>query len=330
MDADEGAGADGAPPPPAPPPPVQQQTSFAPEAPPSSDRNTAMTVGVWNMAYHLPPALQKVFRQSIDLYVAEPWTKATIDAEAEGRDAPAVEAVEAHAKAFFDDFLSMRLLEQVHHIRKTIPSTGDAERQAMRDGTASEEVLERSFPLLPGSHIELTDPALEFAKAVCHLASLEEAVAPQLLRLRRNMLRQLGVREFALEGVWHNPSLGFTLPEVVCDFCGHCRDLDVCREAEWSCTECGNHYDVDALEARLVTLLQRRALAFQLQDVQCDKCRSVKTKNLSPYCGKCAGPFALRISKTGVTEGLKTFANIAHYHEMPWLAETTAFYQSQQ
>lgn len=286
-----------------------------------------MTLCEWNLAHHLPPAIQSAFRKTIDLYVAEPWTRAAIEAEKDGRDAPALEEVEAHAKDFFDEFFSMRLLEQVHEIRKTIPSTGRAEREAVRDGSASADVVARSFPLLPGSHLQLADPALEFAKAVCHLASLERAVETNLLRLRRNVLRQLGVLEFATEGVWHNPSLSFTLPEVVCDFCGHCRDLDVCREAEWSCGECDNAYDYDALEARLVGLVRRRALAFQLQDVQCAKCRQVKVKNLAPYCGKCAGPFALRIGRESVDEALRTFANIAQYHSMDWLAETVAFMQ---
>ena len=143
----------------------------------------------------------------------------------------------------------------------------------------------------------------------------------------RGTLRQLGVREFALEGVWHNPSLSFTLPEVVCEFCGQCRDLDVCREAEWACGECSNNYSLDMLEQRLVTLVQRRAVAYQMQDVQCAKCQQVQTRSLAQHCAKCAGPFALRITEDTAAEGLKTFANIAHFHEMAWLAETTAFYK---
>ena len=78
---------------------------------------------------------------------------------------------------------------------------------------------------------------------------------------------------------------------------------------------------------RLLELLKRRSLAYQLQDVQCAKCRAVKVKNLAPYCHKCAGPFALRITQESAAEGLRVFGNIAHYHQMPWLAETTAFYQ---
>ena len=56
-----------------------------------------------------------------------------------------------------------------------------------------------------------------------------------MLRLRRNVLKMLGIREFAPEGVWANPSLTFTLPDVVCEFCGHCRDVDLCRDLSWAC-----------------------------------------------------------------------------------------------
>ena len=58
----------------------------------------------------------------------------------------------------------------------------------------------------------------------------------------------------------------------------------------------------------------------------CAKCRQVQDKNLAPFCGKCAGPFALRTSREGFRAGLKTFANIAQFHEMPLLAETVDFF----
>ena len=214
-------------------------------------------------------------------------------------------------EAFFDDFFNQRVFEAVEQIRRSVASTGDAERLAVREGTATEQVAADTFPLLPGSHLQLANPALEFAKTICHLASLEPAVESQLLRLRRNVLRQLGVKEFATEGVWQNPSLSFVLPEVVCEYCGHCRDLDVCRDGAWVCHECTNPYDHEAIEARLVALAKRRSLAFQLQDVQCAKCRQVQTKNLAPFCAKCAGPFALRVTQESFESGMRTFANIA-------------------
>jgi len=138
----------------------------------------------------------------------------------------------------------------------------------------------------------------------------------------------LKVDEFAHEGVWANPSISFVVPEVVCEFCGHCRDLDLCRDEHWACGECENPYEPEAIESDLVKLAQRRALAFQLQDVQCAKCKAVKRSNLSPFCQKCAGPFELRRSREGVERGLSTFARIASDHGMPWLAETVSCLQA--
>jgi len=122
-----------------------------------------------------------------------------------------------------------------------------------------------------------------------------------------------------------NPSLSFILVECVCGYCGHCRDLDLCRDPEWACGECGNPYEHEAIETRLITLVQRRSLAHQLQDVQCAKCKSVKRTNLASCCGKCAGPFELRLPQEKIDLGLQAFGNIAAYHDMPWLAETVAF-----
>lgn len=301
-----------------------EKTSAAGGEPPC-DRYTAATMGDWNIIFHLPPALQKRLRLMINIYIAEPWSKAAEKAEAEGRAAPTTTEVIDEAKRFFDDFFSMRVLEEIDEIRKTIGSTGDKERRAIREGTADEEVIERTFPLIPGSYLPLSDPALEFTKQICHLISFEPALEGPQLRLKRNALRLLGVREFATEGVWVNPSLSFVLVEVHCGYCGHCRDLDLCRDPDWNCGECGNQYEHEAIENRLITLVQRRSLAHQLQDVECSKCKSVKRTNLAPFCGKCAGPFELRLPQEKLSRGLQAFANIAAYHGMPWLAETVDF-----
>jgi DNA polymerase epsilon subunit 1 len=293
------------------------------------DARSVKSVSLWNIAFHLPPMVQERFLQLIKLYVAEPWMLAAMDAEAQGgRSAPTQEATERKAISFFNDFFSMKVLEEVDRIRRTLPSTGSAERRALLDGTASDEVIARSFPHIPGSFLNLSDPALEFVKQVCHLCSLEPCIEEQLHNTRKNALRMLKVDEFAHEGVWANPSISFVVPEVVCEFCGHCRDLDLCRDEHWACGECENPYEPEAIESDLVKLAQRRALAFQLQDVQCAKCKAVKRSNLSPFCQKCAGPFELRRSREGVERGLSTFARIASDHGMPWLAETVSCLQA--
>ncbi len=48
---------------------------------------------------------------------------------------------------------------------------------------------EAAFPVRPGSHLRLTNPALEFVKSVCHVLSLETSIAGEVQLLRQNLLR---------------------------------------------------------------------------------------------------------------------------------------------
>lgn len=43
------------------------------------------------------------------------------------------------------------------------------------------------------------------------------------------MLRLVHVGEFAPQAQFVNPCLSFTLPELICKNCNHCRDVDLCR-----------------------------------------------------------------------------------------------------
>ena len=88
-----------------------------------------------------------------------------------------------------------------------------------------------------------------------------------------------------------------------------------CRDGPW--------------QARLVQIAQRRSLAYQLQDLQCAKCRTVQRHHSSTRCEKCAAAFSLRIRVDAVETSLATFANIADHLDFPWLAETVAFLRGQ-
>ena len=126
-----------------------------------------------------------------------------------------------------------------------------------------------SFPLAPGAFLAMSSPALEFAKMLCHLLSLDPLLGEETLRLRRNLLKLLGTAEFSDEARFVNPCRTFVLPDAVCAYCHDCRDLDVCRAAsssrEWLCTMCHHPHDPEAVESRLVQVAQQRALEFLTQ-----------------------------------------------------------------
>ncbi len=93
---------------------------------------------------------------------------------------------------FADAFMTIRLLHQLGH------------------HNASESV----FPRLPGSHLRLTNPALEFVKSLHRVLSLDDAIAEEVNKLRRNLLRLIGVGEFSQQADWREPCISFVLPEV--------------------------------------------------------------------------------------------------------------------
>ncbi|XP_071842245.1 DNA polymerase epsilon catalytic subunit A-like isoform X3 [Apostichopus japonicus] len=110
------------------------------------------------------------------------------------------------------------------------------------------------FPQLPGSHLPLKNPSLEFVKAICKVLSLDPNVTIQVSKLKRNLLKLINVGEFADESDWTDPCLTYVLPEIICKVCNHCRDLDLCRDplldheggtvALWQCEQCNSKYDV--------------------------------------------------------------------------------------
>ena len=60
----------------------------------------------------------------------------------------------------------------------------------------------------------LTHPALEFVKALCRVLSLDTAIEAQVTKLRRNLLKLIGVGSFSSIAEWRDPCISFTLPEV--------------------------------------------------------------------------------------------------------------------
>jgi len=54
------------------------------------------------------------------------------------------------------------------------------------------------------------------------------------MKLRKNLLRLISVGNFSDEADWADPCLSWTLPEVICKSCNHCRDIDLCKDSHRS------------------------------------------------------------------------------------------------
>ena len=201
--------------------------------------------------------------------------------------------------------------------------------------TSLEEGETSVFPSLPGSHLKLTHPALEFVKALCKVLSLDEAITEQVTQLRRNLLKLISVGEFSDLADWHDPCVSFVLPEVICKQCNHCRDIDLCKDPHvptegppvWICasSDCQTPYDTSEIEQQLISAMQRKIMGYTLQDLQCLKCKQVKMMNLATHCS-CAGKFKTMTSADEISRLLHTFKSIAAHYGMPILTEMVEFY----
>lgn len=195
-----------------------------------------------------------------------------------------------------------------------------------------------SFPLLPGSHIQLENPALEFIKNVVKILQLDPDVEQEVHVLHKSLLAQIGIQEYSECAKWQNPCASFILPDVFCRQCYVCRDLDLCiidpRDASeyegveeikqqhhhWLCEECGAPHDLDEIEWRLVDIIQQKSIQYQLQDLRCSKTGAVQTRTLGRQ-SKCSAKLNLDLVKQDLISQFGILINIAEYHNMGYLIE---------
>ena len=59
---------------------------------------------------------------------------------------------------------------------------------------------------------------------------MDKAIEEEVLRLKCNLLRLIGIGQFSDEAEWKDPCMSFILPEVACLECNHIRDIDLCKD----------------------------------------------------------------------------------------------------
>ncbi|XP_041095859.1 DNA polymerase epsilon catalytic subunit A [Polyodon spathula] len=227
---------------------------------------------------------------------------------------------------FSQEYVSSELTQNFFTITQKIQKKVTGSRNA----TETSEM----FPVLPGSHLPLNNPALEFIKYVCKVLSLDSNITNQVNKLKRDLLRLVDVGEFSEHAQFKDPCQSYILPEVICRHCNFCRDLDLCKDPsvvqdgvvtpQWFCSNCQAQYETDGIETALVEALQKKLMTYTLQDLICTKCKGVKQANMPIYCS-CAGDFSLSLSTKGFSEQISVFRNIAAHYSMPFLQENISW-----
>ncbi|KAH9829905.1 uncharacterized protein C8Q71DRAFT_394203 [Rhodofomes roseus] len=285
---------------------------------------------LWNIETFLPPAIQRDFRNVVRFFLVELFrtcqkTRGTSRGplrilpngapDATQRDVVKTQEVEASR-----DFISRKLTRK---LLKAVGSIQDRYREAVMD---EEALAQWEFPVLPGSHLNLTNPILEFVKFTCAVFALAKENQIEIDLLKRNLLELVGVREFASEATFHNPCQPLILSNVPCRHCDALRDFDFCRDpallpnnlelkARWLCGNCGGEYDRTMVEFAMMDTIWDLERRFAQQDLRCTKCRRIRSDNLSRHC-PCSGSYQLTINKADVRQKLRTIVNVAIAHNL--------------
>ena len=93
-------------------------------------------------------------------------------------------------------------------------------------------------------------------------------------------------------------------------------------QKQWSCSGCGNPFNVDQMECNLVDIVQRKVIRYQLQDLRCTKTQQVAVTNMSSTSER-AEPFKLDIPRPEFLGQITILRNLANYYGLDWLLETT-------
>lgn len=301
------------------------------------DDETPEIVMNWNLMEYLPEdaACQDNFSAVIAGYIMKvylhlkenlvpeghtPARKKRVSSQSQTQSKPMGIGVHETTAEFAKDLITGEMAQKLFYITEKI-------HKKLPSQPCDENSL---FPQLPGAHLKLINPALEFIKAVCKVLSLDTSVSEEVGVLRRNLLRLIKVGNFSDLAEWKDPCISFVLPEVICKSCNHCRDIDLCKDnyksedegrPVWKCPMCNNSYDNVEIEHMLVDTINRKAMAAILQDLQCRKCLQIKMENMPEYCS-CAGEFNTLLSKPDLGIHLRTFRSIAEHFNMPLLLET--------
>ena len=315
----------------------EAQWAFDVEMPTEEGQAESITVvptaeSGWNIKHYLASEMaQEYFRAVISRFSKDVYRKQVrieqkaLELEA-NENAPQPDDEEGGEKE--DSRLPPR--EQLHLFKKKLISKHfaayltQAVGEIIKDGGGPE-----SFPTLPGSHLALSSPVLEFIKNVIVVLELDPDVDTEVQHLKKSLLAQIGVQEYSNQAKWQNPCARFVLPDVFCSDCQECRDVDLCilpppdqDQDSWTCDDCGTPYDAESIERRLIEVIQRKCVRYQLQDLRCTKTGRVSTRVLSRQ-SDTSQKLELDISREEVASQLQILNNLAQHYNLEWLLETT-------
>lgn len=184
-----------------------------------------------------------------------------------------------------------------------------------------------SFPLLPGSHLKLSNPVLQLVKSLMQVLSLDKNITLEARLLRKEILQLFEIREFSEEAKFNNPSAAMKLHQVICENCTMARDIDLCRDEDllptsdavtrpWNCTFCSAEMNRLELEERLIAEVESLVTEWSTMDVKCVRCKNIRVNDFMEHCG-CSGAWGVGRKEGGWDEvrgRLRVYERVAGGH----------------
>lgn len=255
---------------------------------------------------------------------------------------------------FFDD-LRRRILKYVEDLQlqqaRELPAGGQGDtvrsHAAIADGSDSEgsgrdedteeaqarkeEKIRRHleqkwlFPEVPGRRSPPGAVDFEFMRTLIQIFKLEESLTNEVLALRDRLCQKLNISSFGSAITFENPCFPLILRDVACPWCCTASHIDVTSHpargpGAWVCLQCKRLYDKEAMQARLVGLLENCVQAWHSQEVTCKKSRQLKTSHMQKF-SDCFGTFQLRFSADDFKLVLRMLRSLVGPHDLPWLGE---------
>ncbi|RNA10734.1 DNA polymerase epsilon catalytic subunit A [Brachionus plicatilis] len=248
----------------------------------------------WKMSTFLPQIVQENFLALVAGYLGSINENLKVYVERLGNKTSNSEPHDMTLPKFSQELVSGELTEQLMRLTQKI----------------YKKLTDEDIPEQLGARYKLRCPALEFVKYVCQILALDKNISNQVIKLKKDLLTIINVREFSDEAQFVDPSLSFMVPQIICLKCNHCRDIDLCRdpcsnlnEADqskqigWYCANCGEYYDLRLIEYNLIEALHSKIMHYLTQDIKCSKCNEVRAGFLQDYC-ECTGAYENLISNS--------------------------------
>lgn len=305
-----------------------------------AENQTLNTIMEWQIGTFLPPILQPIFNdwivEYIDLMHARKRpSNAGLGGVPNGTPRPT--QLPIHASIFNsekDDQTTPGTVLQATFSKPLKKQINALIKRQRTETFHAELASDWTFPVLPGSHLPVTNPVLQLVKSITQVLSLDKTITLEARLLRKELLSQFEIREFSADGAFVNPSTSLVIRQLSCPECCLPRDIDLCRDGDVipadaaagsrtltvHCRNCDALFDRLGIEERLLAEVQRRVLEWVTQDLKCVKCARIRANDFMEHCS-CAGEWVTSVDREEVRKGLGVYKAVAGFYGFRMLGD---------